>query len=74
MNENVKKLLDGLSTALDAALVGLCSIQVSGPGVVTLAGAMQAVSGAMEKYKLLRDELENLEERCAVRPKSEDAR
>lgn len=58
MNENGKKLLDELGGALDTALVGLCSIQVSGPGVVTLAGAMRAVSGAMEKFKLLRDELE----------------
>lgn len=58
MNDNEKKLLDELGGALDTALVGLCSVQVSGPSVVTLAGAMQAVSGAMEKFKLLRDALE----------------
>jgi len=55
MNENEKKLLDELGAGLDSALVRLCSVQVSGPGVVALANAMQAVSGAMEKYKLLRE-------------------
>jgi len=55
MNENEKQLLDELGAGLDLALVRLCSVQVCGPGVVALAGAMQAVSGAMEKYKLLRE-------------------
>jgi len=55
MNENEKKLFDELGAGLDLALVRLCSVQVCGPGVVALAGAMQAVSEAMEKYKLLRE-------------------
>ncbi len=58
MNENGKKLLGELGTALDTALAGLYSLQVSGPGVVALAVAIQAISGAVEKCKLLRDELE----------------
>jgi len=57
MNENVKQLLDELGTGLNMALVRLCSVSVSGPGVVALAGAMEAVSDAREKYQVLRDEL-----------------
>lgn len=58
MNENTKKLLDELEAGLNTALVRLCSVQVCGPGVVALAGAMEAVNGAREKYQILRDELE----------------
>ncbi len=58
MNENTKNLLDELGTGLNTALVRLCSVSVSGPGVVALAGAMESVNGALEKYQILRDELE----------------
>lgn len=58
MNDEQKKLLDGLGTGLNTALVRLCSVQVCGPGVVALAGAMEAVNGALEKYRALRDDLE----------------
>ncbi len=58
MNENTKKLLDELGTGLNTALVRLCSVQVCGPGVVALAAAMEAVNGTLEKYQILRDELE----------------
>ncbi len=57
MNENTKKLLDELETGLNTALVRLCSVQVRGPGVVALAGAMESVNSALEKYRILRDEL-----------------
>ncbi len=59
MNETTKKLLDELGTGLNTALVRLCSVSVSGPGVVALAGAMEALSGAVEKYGVLRDGLED---------------
>ncbi len=61
MNENEKKLLEELGTGLNIALVRLCSVQVCGPGVVAMAGAMEAVNGALERYTVLRDELKRLD-------------
>jgi len=55
MNENAKKILDQLETELSNAVVRLCAVQISGPGVVALARAMEGVSRALECCQALKD-------------------
>lgn len=46
---------DNVLEMLDRALVALCSIQVSGPPVVPLGRAMEAVNGAILAMKEMKN-------------------
>jgi len=55
MNENEKKILNQLETELSNAVVRLCAVQISGPGVVALARAMEGAGRALECCQALKD-------------------
>ncbi len=54
----MKEQLDALGVELNTALVNMCSVAVSGPAVVPMGRAIEAVNNSIQTLKKLREKLE----------------